>query len=157
MNEFDKALIEMLNPAMEQENCHIDFLSYKKGKKENILTIYLEKDDYSSLTLDDVVHLSEILSLKLDETDPIKENYSLDVSTSGAMKEVKDFSKLPLLLGKYFEIRLKNPIDGENIYLGYLNEVNDDTISLSYRIKTREKVVIIDKSNINKATLTVKL
>ena len=38
-----------------------------------------------------------------------------------------------------------------------LKEVNNEEITLSYRVKTRTKEVIIKISNINKAKLTVKV
>ena len=122
-----------------------------------ILQIYVEREDLSPIELDAIVSLSEDLSTKLDELDLIQDNYCLDVSTSGADKPIKDFSKFPLLIGKYMEIRLINPIDGLNIYEGVLKEVNNEEITLSYRVKTRTKEVIIKISNINKAKLTVKV
>lgn len=73
-----------------------------------------------------------------------------------ADKPIKDFSKFPLLIGKYMEIRLINPIDGLNIYEGVLKEVNNEEITLSYRVKTRTKEVIIKISNIKQSKINCK-
>lgn len=157
MTTLEENLVAGLNDVVLKHNMVIDELHYFKRGKEFILQIYVEREDLSPIELDAIVSLSEDLSTKLDELDLIQDNYCLDVSTSGADKPIKDFSKFPLLIGKYMEIRLINPINGLNIYEGVLKEVNNEEITLSYRVKTRTKEVIIKISNINKAKLTVKV
>ena len=139
MTTLEENLVAGLNDVVLKHNMVIDELHYFKRGKEFILQIYVEREDLSPIELDAIVSLSE------------------DLSTSGADKPIKDFSKFPLLIGKYMEIRLINPIDGLNIYEGVLKEVNNEEITLSYRVKTRTKEVIIKISNINKAKLTVKV
>ena len=155
MTTLEENLVAGLNDVVLKHNMVIDELHYFKRGKEFILQIYVEREDLSPIELDAIVSLSEDLSTKLDELDLIQDNYCLDVSTSGADKPIKDFLKFPL--GQYMEIRLINPIDGLNIYEGVLKEVNNEEITLSYRVKTRTKEVIIKISNINKAKLTVKV
>lgn len=135
----------------------IDELRYLKKGKEYILQIYVERSDLSSIDLDEIVSLSEDLSTRLDEINLIQDNYCLDVSTSGAEKTIKDLSKLPLLIGKYMEIKLINPIKGLNSYIGTLTSADEEKITLEYRQKTRKMNVEINVSNINKAKLTVKV
>ena len=59
-------------------------------------------------------------------------------------------------IGSYIHVHLTNPINGENIYEGDLVAVNEDNIQLSYRQKTRTKVVDITKANISKIRLAIK-
>ena len=51
---------------------------------------------------------------------------------------------------------LINPIKGENIYEGDLINVNDDSIQIQYKNKTRSIVLEIAKSNIYKIRLAIK-
>ena len=157
MTTLEEKIQDGIIDIVKNHNMEIDELHYIRRGKENVLEIYVERSDLSSIDLDEIVSLSEDISPRLDELDLISDNYCLDVSTSGADKPIKDFSKFPLLIGKYMEIRLINPIDGLNIYEGVLKEVNNEEITLSYRVKTRTKEVIIKISNINKAKLTVKV
>lgn len=157
MTLLEENLFNHLNPIVIAHKMIIDELKYIKQGKEFTLRIYVEREDLSSIDLDEIVSLSEDLSAKLDEIDLIQDNYNLDVSTSGAEKEIKDFTKFPLLKGKYMEIKLKNPIKGLNSYIGYLVETTEQSIILEYKVKTRLQRVEIDISNINKAKLTVKL
>ena len=80
----------------------------------------------------------------------------LDVSTSGAEKPIKDFSKFNKYVGKYIYVKLRNPVEGLNDYTGTLEEANEEEIKLSYKVKTRTKYVTIEVANITKANLAIK-
>ncbi len=128
------------------------------------LTISYSKDDMLvSLVIDrvapiDMEAISEVsmkVSEYFDEIDPFDRAYTLDISSLGAEKPLKiqDLSKY---LSSYIHVHLINPIAGENIYEGDLVDVKEDTITLSYRIKTRTKLVDIAKANISKIRLAIK-
>ena len=157
MTVLEQQLHDALSLTVTNHNMIIDELHYKKQGKEFILQIYVEREDLSPIDLDDIVALSEDLSLKLDEIDLIQDEYCLDVSTSGADKPIKDFSKFPLLVGKYMEIHLINGIKGQNIFRATLDEVDGGTLKLSYMDKTRLVHLEVEIENIYKARLTVKL
>ncbi len=157
LTALEEQLSKELIDVIQKHNMEIDELRYLKKGKEYILQIYVERSDLSSIDLDEIVSLSEDLSTRLDEINLIQDNYCLDVSTSGAEKTIKDLSKLPLLIGKYMEIKLINPIKGLNSYIGTLTSADEEKITLEYRQKTRKMNVEINVSNINKAKLTVKV
>ena len=156
MNYIEE-LRKVLEPIVAKHNMFIDVLDYKRKGKEYFLELFVEREDMSSIDLDAIVSLSEEVSLKLDEVDLIKENYTLDVSTSGAEKPIKDFSKFPLLIGKYMCVKVDRAIKGENIFYGTLLEADAEKIVLSYRIKTRTVNVEITLNNITKANLAVEI
>ena len=157
MTVLEQQLHDALSLTVANHNMLIDELHYKKQGKEFILQIYVEREDLSPIDLDDIVSLSEDLSLKLDEIDLIQDEYCLDVSTSGAEKQIKDFSKFPSLVGRYMEIHLINPIKGINIYRATLDEVEGNVLKMSYKDKTRTCHIEVETENIYKAKLTVKI
>lgn len=53
-------------------------------------------------------------------------------------------------------ISLYEPVDGEKMYEGTLEEVNEDSLILTIRIKTREKKMEFDRKKIAKARLAIK-
>ena len=112
-------------------------------------------DDYANISKAKFINKEEVFSL-LDEIDLISDNYILDVSTSGAEKPIKDFSKFDKYIGKYITVKLRNPVEGNNSYTGTLEEANEDKIKMSYKVKTRTKCVELLKENITKANLAVK-
>ena len=157
MSQLLEELRKVLEPIVIKHGLVIDVLDYKKKGKEYFLELYVEKEDLSSVDLDAIVDLSDEVSLKLDEVDLIKENYTLDVSTSGAEKPIKDFAKFPSLIGKYMCIKVDRAIKGDNIFYGTLIECSENTITLSYKIKTRVIKVEIELNNITKANLAVQI
>ncbi|CDC42377.1 ribosome maturation factor RimP [Firmicutes bacterium CAG:449] len=157
MTTLEEKIQDGIIDIVKNHNMEIDELHYIRRGKENVLEIYVERSDLSSIDLDEIVSLSEDISPRLDELDLISDNYCLDVSTSGADKPIKDFKKFPFLIGKYVQIKLINPIKGLNTYEGDLLEATDDKIVVGYKEKTRSLKVEIEIKNINKAKLTVKV
>ncbi len=157
MTTLEEKIQDGIIDIVKNHNMEIDELHYIRRGKENVLEIYVERNDLSSIDLDEIVSLSEDISPRLDELDLISDNYCLDVSTSGADKPIKDFKKFPFLIGKYVQIKLINPIKGLNTYEGDLLEATDDKIVVGYKEKTRSLKVEIEIKNINKAKLTVKV
>lgn len=157
MTTLEEKIQDGIIDIVKNHNMEIDELHYIRRGKKNVLEIYVERSDLSSIDLDEIVSLSEDISPRLDELDLISDNYCLDVSTSGADKPIKDFKKFPFLIGKYVQIKLINPIKGLNTYEGDLLEATDDKIVVGYKEKTRSLKVEIEIKNINKAKLTVKV
>ena len=122
-----------------------------KGEKNLVIIV----DRVEPIDMDAIVDLSHKLNAYLDEIDPIEEGYTLDISSLGAEKPLK-IEKLKDYINSYINVHLVNPINGENIYEGNLDEVNDDNIILSFKEKTRTKAVDIKKSNISKIRLAIK-
>ena len=74
MTVLEQQLHDALSLTVTNHNMIIDELHYKKQGKEFILQIYVEREDLSPIDLDDIVALSEDLSLKLDEIDLIQKD-----------------------------------------------------------------------------------
>lgn len=154
-NSLISKLKEVLVPVAASQGLSIEKLEYAKKGRDYYLTIYVEKED-DVTTLDEVCKVSDLLSAKLDEVDLISDNYILDVSTSGAEKPITDFTKFPKYLGKYIYVKFKNPFSGLNDIEGTLEKVENDTLTISYRVKTRTKYVDVEITNISKANLAIK-
>ena len=99
--------------------------------------------------------VSEEVSAYLDEIDDGNDPYMLEVSSLGAEKPLK-VEALANYIDRYVEVRMINPINGENIYLGFIRSVNEDSINLEYLVKGRKKEINIAKSNISKIRLAIK-
>ena len=128
-------------------------LNNRVEKGENILSIVVDR--VAPIDMEAIVEVSRVLNDYLDEIDPINSAYTLDISSLGAEKPLK-MEELKKYLNRYVHVHLINPIQGENIYEGDLIAVNEEQITLSYRIKTRIKNVDIIKTNISKIRLAIK-
>ena len=124
-------------------------LSFNK----DTLSIVVDKE--SEIDMEMIVNVTNSLNSFLDELNPFEKAYTLDISSLGAEKPLK-IEKLDKYVGKYVHVHLVNPIKGENIYEGDLVNVNEETILLTYKNKTRSINVEIVKSNISKIRLAIK-
>ena len=146
----------LIKPSLDELNTNIYEITYQKEGKDMILRILVEKNDESNISLDDIVEISEKISLLLDEADIIKDdNYMLDVASAGAEHAIK-LGELEKYINKYVNLHLINPIDGENTYEGTLSNIDGQEISLEVRIKTRTKTIKINRENVDRARLAIK-
>ena len=118
-------------------------------------TLSIVVDKEKEIDMEMIVEVTNALNSYLDELNPFEKAYTLDISSLGAEKPLK-VEKLDAYVGKYVHVHLINPIKGENIYEGDLVNVNEDTISITYKNKTRSINLEIAKSNISKIRLAIK-
>ena len=118
-------------------------------------TLSLVVDKEIEIDMDMIVSLTNELNSYLDELNPFEKAYTLDISSLGAEKPLR-VEKLESYIGKYVNVHLVNPIKGENIYEGDLINVTNDSITITYRNKTRSINLEIAKSNIYKIRLAIK-
>ena len=127
-------------------NSHIE-------KGEHLLSIVVDRVE--PIDMEAIVEVSHVLNTYLDELNPFENSYTLDISSLGAEKPLNK-DKLGDYVNRYIHVHLVNPIAGENIYEGTLVGQDEEKITLEYRVKTRTKVVDIQKSNISKIRLAIK-
>ena len=118
-------------------------------------TLSVVVDREQDIDMEAIVSLTNVLNAYLDELNPFEKAYTLDISSLGAEKPLK-VEKLNAYVGKFVHVHLINPIKGENIYEGDLVNVNEQTITITYRNKTRSISVEIEKTNISKIRLAIK-
>ena len=118
-------------------------------------TLSIVVDREKDIDMEAIVSLTNVLNAYLDELNPFEKAYTLDVSSLGAEKPL-NIERLSAYQGRFIHVHLINPIKGENIYEGDLTSVNEDTICLTYRNKTRSIPVEIEKKNISKIRLAIK-
>lgn len=137
---------ELLISFLEKKNLELVDTEFVKEGQHRYLRVYLDKE--GGLSLDDCQQVSEFLSKKLDEIDPIKESYFLEVSSPGIdrpLKRDKDFEKYK---GELVEVRLYHPINGQKIFEGKLLGLEDNKIVIDRETKglisiPRDKIALV--------------
>ena len=146
---------QLVKEPLQDMGVRIFEITNQKEGKDMVLRILVERLDDHDISLEEIVSISEKVSLLLDEKDLITDNYMLDVASSGAEHPIR-LDELSLYINRYVHIHLTNPLDGENIYEGTLKSVDEENVSLEIRIKTRIKNVLITRKNIDSARLAIK-
>ena len=149
--------LNALKPQLEKRINELgyDLVSLTSKKEKGDLVVSIVVDKVNPIDMNEIVSLSEKLSSYLDEIDSSDTPYLLDISSLGAEKPLK-VNSLKDYAGRYVNVHVNNAINGENIFEGEMIEVNDDSITVEYRIKTRVHKVVILLGNIYKIRLAIK-
>ncbi|MFJ8266411.1 ribosome maturation factor RimP [Peribacillus asahii] len=144
---------ELVTPILEDLQLELVEVEYVKEGKSWFLRVYIDKE--TGVDIEDCGTVSEKLSEKLDEVDPIPQNYFLEVSSPGAerpLKKDKDFQKA---IGKNVYIKTYEPILNEKEFEGTLTAFDGQEVTLEIKIKTRKKTVVIPYDKVAKARLAI--
>ena len=139
-------IYEMVNPIAEELNYDIYHIEYVKENGEFYLRIYIEKD--GGITLSDCEALSRRVSDLMDEKDPIKDPYFLEVSSPGLNRTLFTENHYKRFIGREVMVRFTKSIDGKKNVKGILKEVNDDGI-----VVEAENLMNIPKDKIKSANI----
>ena len=153
MNRIDK-IRDLLLPALEE--LEVRLYEIKWIANEKTLQVAVMKED-GSMDLDTCALVSEKLSEVLDEADPISEEYTLEVCSPGAEREIKDYDELDSMEGEYIYVRLSKPFKKMMEITGEVIGVEDGIVSLSYRDKAAVRTAKFPKEDIEFARMAVRI
>ncbi|AIF43726.1 MULTISPECIES: ribosome maturation factor RimP [Virgibacillus] len=148
-----KTTEELLHPILEHKGLELVDIEYVKEGKNWFLRIYIDKPGGIDIT--ECGDVSEELSEKLDQQDPIKEAYFLEVSSPGVERPLKTKDDFSSNLNKNIYVKLYEPIEGEKEYEGILKDFTNNILSLEIKVKTKSKQIEIPYDKIAKARIAV--
>ncbi|MFE8695145.1 ribosome maturation factor RimP [Cytobacillus sp. FJAT-53684] len=153
MSKVTEKVEELVTPILDELKLELVDIEYVKEGKDWFLRVFIDKEN--GVDIEECGLVSEQLSDKLDEVDPIPYNYFLEVSSPGAerpLKNDKDFNKA---VGKNVFIKTYEPIDGEKTFEGILTQFDGQIVTVEIKIKTRKKMVEIPYEKVANARLAV--
>lgn len=126
--EQTENLVEgLVSDIIRETSLELVDVEYVK-ERDWYLRVFLDKN--GGIELEDCQWVTERLEAKLDELDPIKESYYLEVSSPGldrALRKDRDFVRH---VGDKVEINTFAPIDGRKTIVGTLTGLVDSNICL---------------------------
>ena len=148
-------LKQLIEPILKDIDLELYSLKWLKDG-ENILQVMITNPQ-NQIDLDACVLASEKIGDMLDEVDPIPEEYSLEVCSPGAEREIDDISSLKNMVGAYVLVKLAEPFKQMNEIQGEIVESNDEEIVIAYRDKAATRKANLAYPNIVFARYAVKL
>jgi len=133
--------------VLADQNMELIDLEYRREGRGWVLRLFIDKE--GGITLDDCARASQEIGTVLDVEDFIGTPYSLEVSSPGLnrpLKNEKDFIKYRDYLIK---VKTFDPIDNRRNFKGKLREISDGRIEM----EIDGGVVTIPLANVAKANL----
>jgi len=153
MNKKDiiKELIAICDPIATSLNFELVDVEYLKEYGSYYLRVYIDKP--GGINLDDCQNMSEILSEKLDEKDPVSTAYFLEVSSPGLDRPLKTDKDLKRNIDKDIEISLYTALNDKKNYEGKLNSFNEKFITIN---DEDDNIIDIPRESVSVVKLALK-
>ncbi|WP_078554617.1 ribosome maturation factor RimP [Bacillus alkalicellulosilyticus] len=153
MSKVKEITEQLVSPILADLQLELVDIEYTKEGKNWFLRVYIDSDN--GVDIEECGKVSEQLSEKLDETDPIKQAYFLEVSSPGAERPLKNEKDLHKSVGKNVYVTTYEPIDGEKAFEGVLLSFDGKELIIEVKIKTRKKAVTIPHEKMASARLAI--
>jgi len=141
---------ELVAPTVAELGYELVEVEFVKEAAGWVLTLYIDSPE--GITLDDCEKVSRYLSKRLDEEDPIAQNYYLEVSSPGMDRPLLKEEHYHRYTGHLVEVRLYKGIDGTKNITGELKGLNDGIVTI---IDEKEKTWELPLDAISKTRLAV--
>ncbi|MDD3923470.1 MAG: ribosome maturation factor RimP [Erysipelotrichaceae bacterium] len=154
MSDTEK-IKQLISPVISELSLKLYDVEWTIESKQKMLRISIT-DQFDMIDLDMCSLVSEKFSSILDQQPDLDLPYILEVCSPGAERELKKHDDILAALDQYVYVKLKEPKQGLSEVIGFLKEVNDDHICISYKDKTRDKTLNIQINNIAFIRLAIK-
>ena len=138
----------MFEPAISGLGYELWGVEYLSQGKHSVLRLYIDSEN--GITVDDCQQVSHQVSGILDVEDPIKGQYSLEVSSPGLDKPLFIADHYARYLGARVKVRLRQAVLGRRNFTAIIESVNDDEVCL---VDETGEAIVVDVSDIDKANL----
>ena len=139
---------ELAAPLAEQEAMEIVDIEFRHegSRGGRVLRLYLDKE--GGPNVDDLSRVSHELSALLDSENVVEGAYTLEVSSPGINRPLRRPEHFARFVGKRIRVRTRDMINGRRSFLGMLEDVGTDKITLKQEgVQVEIPFSVIEKSN----------
>lgn len=140
---------EMVQPYLDEHGFELVDVEYVKEGSNWFLRVFVDKE--GGIDIDDCGLVSEYLSQKLDENDPIPTAYFLEVSSPGAERPLKKMEDVAKSVGKDVFVTVYEAVDGMKEFEGRLESFENEELV----IKSGKKQHVIPYARVASARLAI--
>ncbi|MGA2396812.1 MAG: ribosome maturation factor RimP [Steroidobacteraceae bacterium] len=125
-----EALMRLLEPPIEALGFELLDLELAQAGRGGVLRIFIDRVNGpdTSVTVDDCAAVSHAVSEVLEVEDPIKGNYTLEVSSPGFDRILRKRAHFERFVGERIFAELKLPLEGRRRFVGTLKSIGNDSI-----------------------------
>ncbi len=142
MAKVEERIETLIKDTIENIGYDLYDVEYAKEGPNYYLRIFI--DNKNGIDLNDCEKVSNAINEMLDESDIIKEQYYLEVSSPGIERIIRKDKHLEQNKGKQIEVKLfKKDKNGNKSYIGELEDFDAETITIK-----NEKEITIERKDI---------
>jgi ribosome maturation factor RimP len=119
-------LYQIITPAVEALDLELWGIEFQGQGKQTMLRLYIDSPD--GIGVDDCARVSHQVSGVLDVEDPIKSEFTLEVSSPGVDRPLFKLDQYGKNVGSVISVRLNVAYEGRRKYQGVLTAVENDEI-----------------------------
>ena len=139
----------MIRPMLDENGFELVDIEFVKEGGNRFLRVIVDKP--GGIDIDDCSKISEYVSDKLDEQDPITEAYFLEVTSPGAERPLKKSQDFHNAVNMNVYITTFEQIDGMKEFEGVLTSFDDENLL----IKAGKKIYTIPYSKVATARQSI--
>lgn len=134
-NKIKEFVEETLKDFLSENDLELFLVEYVKEGKEKTLRVFIDKSPLENgeeryVNISECELVSRFLSEKLDEEDPLKEQYTLTVSSPGMDRPLIHDKDYVRFAGKLIDIGFYKAVNGEKTLTAELLGKQEDIISV---------------------------
>ena len=141
---------EMVAQILQEAGLELVDVEYKKEGANWFLRVFIDRAE-DTVDLDDCALVSEALSVKLDERDPIPNAYFLEVSSAGAERPLKTDQDFNRAISKRVHVTFYEPFAGVKFMEGMLKRYEKGQLEMI----VDEQTVVVPTDKIAGARLAL--
>jgi ribosome maturation factor RimP len=124
-------LTALLQPVVAGLGYDLWELEFLPGRGTALLRIYLDTEAHEGITVEDCERASRAVSEVLDAADPIPGNYTLEVSSPGMERPLRQARHFRPFVGEEVFVEMVHPCEERRRFKGRLVAAGDDTIEVA--------------------------
>jgi ribosome maturation factor RimP len=106
----------------------------KRGRDGHVVRLFVDKE--GGIGLEELQSVSEEVSAILDAEDPIDSAYTLEVSSPGLDRPLRNEAEYRRFVGRLVKLASYEPVDGRRHWVGRLQSVEDGVLGVSLEKET---------------------
>jgi ribosome maturation factor RimP len=150
MNDIKQRVLHLARQIADEQGVEIFDIGLL-GKRKFLLRVIVDKE--GGITLDDCEQFSKSLGAVLDIENIFPGSYTLEVSSPGLDRPLKDINDFKKNTGKLARIVTEEEIERQKFFIGRILEVGNDSV----RVLVNKREIDIPFVKISRARLEVEL
>ncbi len=127
-NSRQDKLTELLRPSVEGLGYELVGIEHLPMGKHTVLRIYIDSSD--GITVNDCSQVSHQVSGVLEVEEPIKGQFTLEVSSPGIDRPLFNLEQFEQFVGSKVKIKLYHAVEGKRKIMGLIESIEGEDINV---------------------------